>query len=417
MSGRDYANQNSDQPCEEECFDFMWPRISNTTVDDNVFNSGSTQEYTSNFKESIERRERSSVDVQILENGNSVSTRLSSKGHDMVDISVVHVSRIFDRFRNMGSNTLGSDFMSQAADDNLFNDGSIQEDIPISEENVGKHETPSTDVQILRNGRNVSTRLSTGGHDVVPTTTMLVLRIFDHFRNMRLNSVGSDYMSHADNQNRTGDQQIRTRTLENADSNVHKRGCLHTVSTTSSLEESVQPEMIRARDIIGHASSSSRMAPVNHAYLCMDVTDCIIRPEIINFPNSSAKNVYQSHVQGEYSDSTHCRILHNEGDTTSYIDLGQTCDNKCRVTFSEHDSEITKDGKVIGRGIRKKGLYVMKLGNKPKDKICLAMIDENSTLWHRRLGHANMRLIQLLASKELVRNLPKLKFDQHLCDA
>ncbi|GJS47227.1 retrovirus-related pol polyprotein from transposon TNT 1-94 [Tanacetum coccineum] len=95
----------------------------------------------------------------------------------------------------------------------------------------------------------------------------------------------------------------------------------------------------------------------------------------------------------------------------------QICDNKCRVTFSEHDSEITKDGKVIGRGIRKKGLYVMKLGNKPKDQICLATIDENSTLWHKRLGHANMRLIQSLASKELVRNLPKLKFDQHFCDA
>ncbi|GJW87102.1 retrovirus-related pol polyprotein from transposon TNT 1-94 [Tanacetum coccineum] len=99
------------------------------------------------------------------------------------------------------------------------------------------------------------------------------------------------------------------------------------------------------------------------------------------------------------------------------IGKGQICDNKCRVTFSEHDSEITKDGKVIGRGIRKKGLYVMKLGNKPKDKICLATIDENSTLWHRRLGHANMHLIQSLASKELVRNLPKFKFDQHFCDA
>ncbi|GKB70118.1 retrovirus-related pol polyprotein from transposon TNT 1-94 [Tanacetum coccineum] len=32
-------------------------------------------------------------------------------------------------------------------------------------------------------------------------------------------------------------------------------------------------------------------------------------------------------------------------------------------------------------------------------------------------GHANMRLIQSLSSKELVRNLPKLKFDQHFCDA
>ncbi|GJS96621.1 retrovirus-related pol polyprotein from transposon TNT 1-94 [Tanacetum coccineum] len=103
--------------------------------------------------------------------------------------------------------------------------------------------------------------------------------------------------------------------------------------------------------------------------------------------------------------------------TTPGSEKRQICDNKCRVTFSEHDSEITKDGKVIGRGIRKKRLYVMKLGNKPKDKICLATIDENSTLWHRRLGHANMRLIQSLASKELVRNLPKLKFNQHFCDA
>ncbi|GJT84501.1 retrovirus-related pol polyprotein from transposon TNT 1-94 [Tanacetum coccineum] len=99
------------------------------------------------------------------------------------------------------------------------------------------------------------------------------------------------------------------------------------------------------------------------------------------------------------------------------LSIGQICDNKCRVTFSEHDSEITKDGKVIGRGIRKKGLYVMKLGNKPKYQICLATIDDNSTLWHRRLGHANMRLNQSLASKELVRSIPKLKFDQHFCDA
>nr|GEU74493.1 retrovirus-related Pol polyprotein from transposon TNT 1-94 [Tanacetum cinerariifolium] len=97
--------------------------------------------------------------------------------------------------------------------------------------------------------------------------------------------------------------------------------------------------------------------------------------------------------------------------------IGQIYDNKCRVTFSKHDSEITKDGKVIARAIRKKGLYVMKLGNKPKDKICLATIDEKSMLWHRRLGHVNMRLIQSLASKELVRNLPKLMFHQHFYDA
>jgi hypothetical protein len=45
-------------------------------------------------------------------------------------------------------------------------------------------------------------------------------------------------------------------------------------------------------------------------------------------------------------------------------------------------SEIIKDEKVIGRGIRKGGIYVMKLGEKPEDRICLATLDENSTLWH-----------------------------------
>ncbi|GKA96487.1 retrovirus-related pol polyprotein from transposon TNT 1-94 [Tanacetum coccineum] len=96
---------------------------------------------------------------------------------------------------------------------------------------------------------------------------------------------------------------------------------------------------------------------------------------------------------------------------------GQICDNKCKVIFTEHDSQIIKVEKVIGKGIWKGGIYVMKLGNKPEDKICLATLDENSTLWHRRLGHANIQLIQSLASKELVRNLPKLRYDRHFCDA
>ncbi|GJT38452.1 retrovirus-related pol polyprotein from transposon TNT 1-94 [Tanacetum coccineum] len=89
------------------------------------------------------------------------------------------------------------------------------------------------------------------------------------------------------------------------------------------------------------------------------------------------------------------------GNTKSKIvGKGQICDKKCKVLFSETDSEIIKDDITIGRGIRKNGLYIMKMGN-----------DDTSTLWHRRLGHANMRLIQSLSSKELVRNLPKLKFE------
>ncbi|GJV80672.1 retrovirus-related pol polyprotein from transposon TNT 1-94 [Tanacetum coccineum] len=38
---------------------------------------------------------------------------------------------------------------------------------------------------------------------------------------------------------------------------------------------------------------------------------------------------------------------------------GQICDNKCRVIFSEHDSEITKDGKVIGYSQNSKAYIIL----------------------------------------------------------
>ncbi|GJR52714.1 DNA helicase [Tanacetum coccineum] len=315
------TNPNGDQPCEEECSYFMWPRISNITADDNIFNGGSIQEDTPIYKESIERRKMPSADVRVS------------------NITV---------------------FFFETTDDNLFNGGSIQEDTPISKESIERRETPSVDVQIL----------GIGGHDMVPTTTVHVSRIFDRFRNMRLNNLGSDYMSHA-----------APITDKVSVPNVHKRGCLHTVSTTSSLEESIHRNTICTQDILGHTASSSRKAPVNHAYLCMDVTNYIIRPEIITFPNSSAKNVYQSHARGDYSDTTYCIILHNEvsaisecstlgtqktsqsrplqtvmynqpsssrnvprrpqnqGDTTSYIDLGdydqECCHCGCLFWYNE----------------------------------------------------------------------------------
>ncbi|GJW98400.1 retrovirus-related pol polyprotein from transposon TNT 1-94 [Tanacetum coccineum] len=110
-------------------------------------------------------------------------------------------------------------------------------------------------------------------------------------------------------------------------------------------------------------------------------------------------------------------VSHVENLSFNLLSIGQICDKKCKVLFSETGSEILKADITIGRGFRKNGLYIIKIENSPKDSLCLASIDDTSTLWHRRLGHANMRLIQSLSSKELVRNLPKLIFENHFCDA
>ncbi|GJW54636.1 retrovirus-related pol polyprotein from transposon TNT 1-94 [Tanacetum coccineum] len=110
-------------------------------------------------------------------------------------------------------------------------------------------------------------------------------------------------------------------------------------------------------------------------------------------------------------------VRHVENLSFNLLSISQICDKKCKVLFSETSSEIIKNDMTIGKGIRKNGLYIMKMGNSPKDFLFLTSIDDTSTLWHQILGHANMRLIQSLSSKELVRNLPKLNFEKSFCDA
>nr|GEW51510.1 zf-CCHC domain-containing protein/DUF4219 domain-containing protein/UBN2 domain-containing protein [Tanacetum cinerariifolium] len=79
----------------------------------------------------------------------------------------------------------------------------------------------------------------------------------------------------------------------------------------------------------------------------------------------------------------------DENSSIDELALDNEYDKLCKMSLkiiTKNKSEITKDGKVIGRGIKKKGSYVTKLGNKPRNQVCLTTIDENSTLWHRRLG-------------------------------
>lgn len=99
------------------------------------------------------------------------------------------------------------------------------------------------------------------------------------------------------------------------------------------------------------------------------------------------------------------------------LSISQLCRKKYNILFSENERKILKDGITIAKGVLKNNVCVMKIDKTSRNKLCLTTLDYSSTLWHRRLGHANMRLIQSLSSKELVRNLPKLKYDQHFCDA
>ncbi|KAK2974627.1 hypothetical protein RJ640_029739 [Escallonia rubra] len=53
-----------------------------------------------------------------------------------------------------------------------------------------------------------------------------------------------------------------------------------------------------------------------------------------------------------------------------------------------------------------------------QDVKCLSAISEASWLWHRKLGHVHMEHLKDISSKELVKGLPKIKFEKNkVCDA
>ncbi|GJZ64959.1 retrotransposon protein [Tanacetum coccineum] len=107
-------------------------------------------------------------------------------------------------------------------------------------------------------------------------------------------------------------------------------------------------------------------------------------------------------------------VEHVSGLAFHLISVGQLCDDDCIVSFTKVYCDISKNGKLLAKGHRRND--TCKLGDNSKQQICLASVVDNSTPWYRRLGYANMRLDQNLASNELVRNLPKLSFKRHFCD-
>ncbi|GKF68186.1 retrovirus-related pol polyprotein from transposon TNT 1-94, partial [Tanacetum coccineum] len=79
------------------------------------------------------------------------------------------------------------------------------------------------------------------------------------------------------------------------------------------------------------------------------------------------------------------------------------------------------NGADLLKGSRRTNLYTISIDDMMKSSpICLLSkaSKSKSWLWHRRLNHLNFRTINDLARKDLVRGLPRLKFEKdHLCSA
>jgi len=71
------------------------------------------------------------------------------------------------------------------------------------------------------------------------------------------------------------------------------------------------------------------------------------------------------------------------------------------------------------KGLRVNNVYVLDLDDVSSSGAkCLMAKNEDSWLWHRRLSHVHFDLLNKIVSKDLVVELPKIKFEKdRLCDA
>ncbi|GJZ28407.1 retrovirus-related pol polyprotein from transposon TNT 1-94 [Tanacetum coccineum] len=127
---------------------------------------------------------------------------------------------------------------------------------------------------------------------------------------------------------------------------------------------------------------------------------------------------------GDYviGDSVISRVYYVEGLGHNLFSVGQFCDSDLEVAFRKHSCYVRDtDGVELIKGSRGSNLYTISVEDMMKSSpICLlSKASKNkSWLWHHRLNHLNFGTINDLARKDLVRGLPRLKFEKdHLCSA
>nr|GEV13184.1 integrase, catalytic region, zinc finger, CCHC-type, peptidase aspartic, catalytic [Tanacetum cinerariifolium] len=128
---------------------------------------------------------------------------------------------------------------------------------------------------------------------------------------------------------------------------------------------------------------------------------------------------YRDYVIGE---SVISRVYYVEGLGYNLFFVGEFCDFDLEVAFRKHSCYVQDTDSVdLIMGSRGSNFYTISVEDMMKSSpICLlSKASKNkSWLWHRRLNHLNFSTINDLARKDLVRGLPRLKFEKdHLCSA
>nr|GEU84807.1 retrovirus-related Pol polyprotein from transposon TNT 1-94 [Tanacetum cinerariifolium] len=155
--------------------------------------------------------------------------------------------------------------------------------------------------------------------------------------------------------------------------------------------------------------------------ICQTCNKCLTSSNHVRFGNDHFGAImgYGDYVIGNIVIS---RVYYVEGLGHSLFSVRQFFDSDLEVAFRKHSCYVRDtDGVELIKGSRGSNLYTILVEDMMKSSpICLLSkaTKNKSWLWHRRLNHLNFYTINDLARKELVRGLPRLKFEKdHICSA
>ena len=103
------------------------------------------------------------------------------------------------------------------------------------------------------------------------------------------------------------------------------------------------------------------------------------------------------------------------------LSISQFCDNGYDVLFEKPNCTVVnkEDKSIVFKGKRVDNVYKINFSELADQKvICLLSVNDKKWMWHRRLGHANWRLISKLSKLQLVKGLPDIDYHSDaLCGA
>nr|GEW75297.1 retrovirus-related Pol polyprotein from transposon TNT 1-94 [Tanacetum cinerariifolium] len=116
------------------------------------------------------------------------------------------------------------------------------------------------------------------------------------------------------------------------------------------------------------------------------------------------------------------RVYYVEGLGHNLFSVGKFCDKGLEVAFRKSTCFVRiEDGVDLLTGDRSSNLYTIALNEVASNSSACVLANAfslQSWLWHQRLSHLNFATINNLMKNNLVRGLPKMKFEKyHLCSA